>query len=311
MLVDLRALRIFAPLFVFTAVISTQQTMSQIAPGGFWKTTFYITNTGDSSAQVHLAFFEDNGGPLNLPLSFPQANTAPISAATTLDPTLSPHALLVIETTGPDNVPPVTGSATLTTDGTIDAYAVFRQQIGTAPGTEALVPFEKRISSVYTMSFDNTSNGSTGIALVNLNSKDSVVAIEVRDDSGAMLATSSLSLSAKAHVLFDSAQRLPGTAQRRGTLTLRGAEGANAGAASSNISVLGIHFSSQGGISTIPPSPPMSASSGATPIQIGKVRNLVTTCGQLSTAGYVGYSLKFDVIDINMPGEIQVNYNSR
>ncbi len=46
--------------------------IAHLATGNGWQTTFVLVNVGASAAQVNLNFFDDNGSPLSLPLSFPQ-----------------------------------------------------------------------------------------------------------------------------------------------------------------------------------------------------------------------------------------------
>ena len=54
-------------------------------------------NTGTVSSQARLNFFDDNGNPLPLPLTFPQASTIAQPPVATIDRTLSPGATLIIE----------------------------------------------------------------------------------------------------------------------------------------------------------------------------------------------------------------------
>ena len=59
------------------------------------KTTLVLVNTGASAAGAHLKFFDDNGSPLLLPLSFPQTGNQ--SPASQVDTTIAANASLVIE----------------------------------------------------------------------------------------------------------------------------------------------------------------------------------------------------------------------
>jgi hypothetical protein len=57
-------------------VTASGGSMAQVASGGGWQTTFTLVNTGSSSAQAQLSFFDDNGNALSLPLTFVQSGTA-------------------------------------------------------------------------------------------------------------------------------------------------------------------------------------------------------------------------------------------
>ena len=132
--------------------------ISHIASGQGWKTTFVLVNAGASSAQAHLKFFANNGTPLSLPLSFPQSGGGTSAVASALDRTLAAGATLAIESTGLDTDPLLTGSAQLTTDGGISGFVIFRY----TNGEEAVVPLENRTANAYLLAFDNTPESSPG-----------------------------------------------------------------------------------------------------------------------------------------------------
>ena len=68
--------------------------MAQVASGGGWQTTFTLVNTGTSSAQVELSFFDNNGIALSLPLTFVQSGAA--MTASTLSQTIAAGATLLV-----------------------------------------------------------------------------------------------------------------------------------------------------------------------------------------------------------------------
>ena len=84
-----------------------------IAVANGWQTTFVLINTGVNAAQAHVSFFDDDGNPLILPLSSPQAGGIS-TVASAVDTTLNAGATVVIDGTGPDASPLQTGSAQLT-----------------------------------------------------------------------------------------------------------------------------------------------------------------------------------------------------
>jgi hypothetical protein len=223
--------------------------MAQLASAGYWTTTITLVNTGSSPALARLSFFDDNGNPLALPLSFPSASGGAIPLvlllASTLDRTLNPGAELVIQTTGANSAPTLVGWAQLLTNGAIGGFAVFSQAIGSAD-QEAEVPLENRNASGYVVPFDNTNGAATGIALANISAQAVNTAITIRDFTGAVILTDTLALPAMGHTSFNLTDRYgSSTAQRRGTLEF---DTPSAG----QISVLGLRFNATGAFSTIP-----------------------------------------------------------
>src|SRR6185295_813380 len=113
---------------VSTTEMTSSGAMAQLASAGNWKTAITLLNTGSAAAKVRLSFFDDNGSPLTLPLTFPQAPLAagPLFAAV-LDRTINPGATLLIETTGPDAQPVSVGWAQVLSTGSVSGSAVFQQ----------------------------------------------------------------------------------------------------------------------------------------------------------------------------------------
>ena len=223
--------------------------MAQLASGGYWTTTITLVNTGSSQAQARLSFFDDNGNPLALQLSFPSSSGGAIPQvlllASTLDRTLNPGAELVIQTTGANSAPTLVGWAQLLTNGAIGGFAVFSQAIGSA-NQEAEVPLENRNAGGYVVPFDDTNGGATGIALANVSAQAANTAITIRDATGAVILTDTLTLPAMGHTSFDLVSRYASsTAQRRGTLEF-------STPVAGQISVLGLKFNGTGAFSTIP-----------------------------------------------------------
>jgi hypothetical protein len=65
--------------------------------GGQWTTTFTLLNNGAAPANVALNFFDNNGSPLPLPVTFPQTSAAAVTDSTFTGP-LNAGAGLVIRT---------------------------------------------------------------------------------------------------------------------------------------------------------------------------------------------------------------------
>ncbi|HEV2200186.1 MAG TPA: hypothetical protein VGR73_10210 [Bryobacteraceae bacterium] len=199
---------------------STQQTvarsvgsMPHIAAGNGWQTTFVLVNTGSIAADASLKFFDDNGNPLSLPLTFPQTGTAATESSAV--ESIASGASVWVETSGALGTALLTGSAQLTTTGVISGFAIFRYNPN---GQEAVVPLETRNASAYMLAFDNTNGTATGVAVANASTHLVNIHVIVRDDTGAQIGTGSMQLAANGHTSFMLASQFPVTAGIRGTI---------------------------------------------------------------------------------------------
>ena len=190
---------------------------AHIAIANGWKTSFVLVNTGATSAQAHLYFFDDGGNPLLLPLSSPQSGGGASTTASSVDSTINAGATLVVESTGPDADPLQTGSAQLTTDGNVSGFAIFRYE---PTGQEAVVLLESRNASSYILAFDNTDGTATGVAVSSTSPQAVSVPVVIRDDSGAQIGSGAIPLASNGHSAFVLANQFPLTAGKRGTLEL-------------------------------------------------------------------------------------------
>jgi hypothetical protein len=232
---------------VFVVPLSNAGSMAQIASAGFWTTTITLVNTGSTAAQARLNFFGDNGGPVTLPWTSPQvANSSGPTLASTLDRTVNPGAEVVIQTTGPANLLVTEGWAQLLTNGRISGYTVFSDGGGSTV-QDAVSPLENRNASGYVLPFDNTNGNVTGIAVANLTAQALSTTVNVSDDTGATVLSTTLALPAMGHTSFVmTAEYGSVVAQKRGTMTFTTPS-------AGQISVIGIKANSTGGLSDIPP----------------------------------------------------------
>lgn len=189
--------------------------IAHIATGNGWQTTFVLVNTGTTASQAHLKFFADAGSPLSLPLTFPQGGAA--ETASSVDRTLAPGAMLLVQSAAPLSDPtPTVGSAQVTTDGNVGGFVIFRLNTN---GQEAVVPLESRRANAYILAFDNTGDIATGVALNSIAAQAINVPVIVRDAAGAQIATDTLSLPANGHSSFTLVtDKYPATAHIRGTI---------------------------------------------------------------------------------------------
>jgi hypothetical protein len=226
-----------------SVVYSAAGSIAQVASGGSWITTITLVNDGPAPAHLRLSFFDDNGGPLTLPLAFPQSSAAALTAAT-LDRTLGAGAGLVIVTNGPTSQATQQGWAQLLTDGSVSGFAVFASTVN-GGAQEAVAPLQGANTGSWVLWFDNTGGYATGVALANLASETATVPAIVRDDTGTILASSSVPLAALAHGSFMVTAQYPQTAGKRGSIEFQTPPGGQIG-------VLGLRASASGALTSVP-----------------------------------------------------------
>ncbi len=188
--------------------------LAQVAYNGGFTSTFYLVNTGSSASNFTLSFFDENGNPLSVPLTLPQSGTNTTTSA--LSQNLGPGATLVIETQANDAAPNAEGSARLTTGGSIGGFEIFRW---TTASQEATVPLETRHPNSFILVYDNTNGLSTGVALSNLAAAQANIAVNIYDDTGALIETTvapSLAVHGHTSFMLPDPSHYPITAGKRG-----------------------------------------------------------------------------------------------
>ncbi len=206
--------------------------------GGFTN-SFTLVNTGTAPALATLSFFAQNGTPLTVPLGLPQ--TGESFSANLFSRTLAAGASLLIETAGDSSLPVVVGSAKLSTNGSVDAFGIFRW---TQFGQEASVPLEQRTANSYVLPFDNTSGLTTGLALANADIAPAAVTVVIRNDAGTLLQSTSISLPGNGQTSFMLPDQYPAVAGKRGTVEFVTPGGGR-------ISVIGLRATPAGNLTTI------------------------------------------------------------
>ena len=213
--------------------------MAHVTYNGGWNTTITLVNTGTAQATPTLSFYGDDGTPLAIPLSYPQTGT--VSNSASIQPTLAPGQVLIMETTGQDAQASVSGSAVLSSlKGAVGGSAIFRYS---PSGQEGIVPLETRNATTYFLGFDNTNGRVTGMALANDTSSAANLALTIRDDTGATIATDSIALKANGHTQTVLTTGYPATGGKRGTVEIDGPAG---------FSALGLFVSPTGNVTTLP-----------------------------------------------------------
>ncbi len=192
--------------------------IAHIATGAGWQTTFVLVNAGTAAAQATLKFFATGtGAPLPIPLSFQQTGGPPSTLASSTTQTIAAGASLIVQSVGAESDALATiGSAQITTTGNVGGFVIFRYNLN---GQEAVVPLENRTSAAgFVMAFDNADGTVTGIAVNSVSAQATSVPVIVRDETGAPIATETLSFAPNAHMAFTVADKYPITAGIRGTI---------------------------------------------------------------------------------------------
>jgi hypothetical protein len=218
--------------------------MAQMASGGLWNTTITLVNNSSATATARLNFFDDNGRPFLLPLTFPQTSSAAPLLAFTLDRSLAPGAALVVQTAGQTSQATLSGWTQLLANGNISGFAVFAWNTGGGQ-QEAVVPLENRNPGSFVLWFDNTGGYTTGVALANVAAQAASVGVIIRDDTGGLLSSSAKTVPAQGHTQFMATDLSALTAGRRGTVEFQTPTGGQ-------ISVLGIRASPTSAITSTP-----------------------------------------------------------
>lgn len=242
--------------------LSAIGSLAQVLSQGAWTFSLTAANLGTSSASARFSFLADGGVSLPLPLTFPQSSfpTATLLGST-LDRTIPSNAQLVIQSTGPASTTALSGWGQLLSTGNISGLSMF---IFPSLHWNAAVPLETRNAARYTLAFDNTTSGTsvlaTGVAVANLAPFWADIPVVLRDDTGLLIGTATVSLPAQGHASFMLNQQYPATAGKRGTIEFDTPSYSNlSGTHAGQISVLGVRTNGSS-LTTVP-----ALASGDTP----------------------------------------------
>ena len=221
--------------------------MPDLTVAGGWATSITLVNPSAAATLMRLNFFDSNGNPLVLPLTFPQNASAvgPLMASS-IDRTLGPGAMLEIGSTGPLSQSTATGWAQLLSSGTANGFAKFRFTVGSLDH-QALIPLENRGGTEFVLAYDNTGGFADGIAIANTASQAVNIGIVIRNDAGTVLYSSTIGLLAMGATSFVLPTNYAFTANGRGTVELDAS-------APGLISILGIEYRTRtrAALATIP-----------------------------------------------------------
>jgi hypothetical protein len=202
----------FTSIDALAGVTNATKTIPHIANGGGWKTTFLIVNTSAQAANFTLKFWHDDGTALTLALGAD-------GTVATITGTLPPGELRLIQTT--DTGPLVTGWAELSgLTGAIGGTAIFALQSPGQSDSEAAVPFSTTASPHLFMPYDYSPGYSTAIAFANTGASQATITATFTDDSGHVLGSGHMLVTAHGHAAAVLGSVLPAIAGTRGTVSL-------------------------------------------------------------------------------------------
>jgi hypothetical protein len=200
-----------------------QEVLPQFAFGGGWYTALYFSNGTSNTVSFTVNFTADNGTPMAVP-----------GVGTSKLVTLSPGGTAIVEAQNTGAL--VQGYATVTLPAGVTGYGVFRQSVAGRPDQEAVVGLKNANATANTLTWDDTGNLTTSVAMVNPSNVATTVTITVSDSSGNIIGTSTQGLAAGNKI--ENAMRgflgLAGMAGSRGSALFTVSTG--------NVSVLGLRF---------------------------------------------------------------------
>jgi hypothetical protein len=143
------------------------------------------------------------------------------------------HGTAIIE--APDAGSLLEGYASFALPAGVYGYGVFRQSVAGRPDQEAVVPFSDAGATSNTLTWDET-NFVTAVAIVNPSSTAATVAVNLWDDNGNAIGTSTITLApgSKTEAALRTLPGLSGMAGQRGSALFTASGG--------NVAVLGLRF---------------------------------------------------------------------
>jgi hypothetical protein len=160
---------------------------AHIAAADVWRTTFTYVNAGTQAVTCNTSFFSDSGAPLSLTFGG-------VALASTSD-AIPAGGIARRQTDAQPGSPVVTGWAIANCTGPVKASSLFRRYAGTVAIAEASVIAMNAAASRFITYADQT----TGVAYANPSAGPATITFTAQDSSGAMLASSTLTLQPNSH----------------------------------------------------------------------------------------------------------------
>ena len=180
---------------------------AHIAEANVWRTTFTYVNASTQAVTCQTSFYSDSGTPLNLVF-----DGAALSSTTDNIP---PGGIARRQTDAQPGVALVTGWAVANCTGPVKASALFRESGGSLALGEASVIAANAPASQFVTYGDQT----TGVALANPSANPASITFTARNESGSVVGSANLTLSAGAHTQANLGPLL-GVASFQGSVTI-------------------------------------------------------------------------------------------
>ena len=231
-------------------VIASSQTSSlprvgsfgQVVTGAGWSTSMTLRNLSAATVNAQVDFYNNDGSPLTLPLSFPNSSTAStFSSSTSLS--IPANESVEIQTLS-SSVTLSVGWADVSASGPLEGYVVFGEGQTTGPSSEDTVPLDTRLLSSLVLPYDETNGSKTGIALANQSATAATITVLVLDQGGSRLASSQMILPALGHTSFFITDQFSQAANRIGVIEFQNPSG--------NVTGMGLRFYPGGAFTSMP-----------------------------------------------------------
>jgi hypothetical protein len=194
-----------------TTLFEDGGSVPHVLAGGGWQTNIQLMNTGSTSATAALAFYDEAGSALSLPVSYSEPQRS--ITASSISETIAAGATLSLTLSDPG--PLLEGHAKFSTNGDVGALTFIRYN---PTGQEVGVPLETRNANAYLLAFDHSDGITTGIAVANLSTLEANIPVTVRDAGGALLAQGTIVLPRFGQASFSLTEKYPATNGKQGSI---------------------------------------------------------------------------------------------
>jgi hypothetical protein len=228
-------------------ISSFDDTIPHIAFGESWTTTFTIMNFRSTSVTIPLAFSDDSGKPMMVPVV-----GAGTKSALTL--TIPANGTTVLATQYVPGQPLSSGMARLdipcdSTCGGVGGFAIFHWKNPGRTDQEAAVPLTSSLENKTVIGFDNRNGYVTGVALslprfTEFDTGTADILVVARDGNGNRLVLDQIRLNVNGHTAFVLTDKYPVLTGAYGTIEFSHD--------SQSVAAIGLLFNPQGAYSTTP-----------------------------------------------------------
>jgi len=207
-----------------------------------------LFNSSASPVVVTVAFRNEDGGDLSLPITNSQGSTQ-TAPGPSFSATINPSATLTLSS-GAQMPSTAVGWADVLSTGPIGGFAIFRLTDPNGLVSEGTVALQTAFPSKLVGPYDNTAGFATGMAIANLANVPVTVSATISDQNGSPLGVQSIAVPASGHTSFYFPERLVATAGKQGIVTFQSSNAAG-------ITAVGLRFSPFGTFTSVPilPSP--------------------------------------------------------